>query len=341
MTRKISVFFLLCMAALLPAIAEAQFFAKQKVVVWEVFDRNNDVKVADATKTQIRTAIVDAFVNSRNYEVFEGNMNDVKNRISAKGLTASSVNIAKIVRELYKVDFVLFTTINVIQHATSYDNYQVHLASDLYSAETQKSERMAYVDMKSDVKEIPAACAKLLSNLLGEQLTAQEQPVQPEQQQPAHTQPTQHATSSPTGTTQQSAVVDASAYGNNDAGSNRSASANIQNEQGIKPTPKKGEVVFYLPSGYQPKKEKHKDRPLFVEFDNEKIGSGTLSTGFTIRVPKHGNGVHRLEIIQQQDFKYFKVDLDKYNFFEFQIYRENYFGIPMYGVSLKEQKMIE
>ena len=67
MSRKFSIIVLLCIAALLPSIATAQFFAKQKVVVWAVMDRNNDVKVADATKTQIRTSIVDAFVNSRNY----------------------------------------------------------------------------------------------------------------------------------------------------------------------------------------------------------------------------------------------------------------------------------
>ena len=189
MNRKIALLFLLCAVVLLPRVATSQFFAKQKVVVWAIFDRNNDVKVADGTKTQIRTSIVDAFVSSRNYEAFEANMNDVKNRITAKGLTMSPVSIAKVVRELYKVDFVLFTTIKVIQHANSYDNFQVHLTSDLFSAETQKSERMAYVDMRSDVKEIPAACARLLSNLLGEQLTAQSQSTGSMSQQPAYQQP--------------------------------------------------------------------------------------------------------------------------------------------------------
>ena len=170
------------MAMLLPSIATAQFFAKQKVVVWTVMDRNNDVKVADATKTQIRTSIVDAFVDSRNYEAFEANINDVKARV---GSVMSPINIAKAVKEMYGVDYVLFTSIKIMQHSSSYDNFQVHLSSDLFSAETQKSERMAYVDMKSDTREIPGACAKLLSDLLGEQLSV----VSPQPQQPMHQTP--------------------------------------------------------------------------------------------------------------------------------------------------------
>lgn len=194
MSRKFSIIVLLCIAALLPSIATAQFFAKQKVVVWAVMDRNNDVKVADATKMQIRTSIVDAFVNSRNYEAFEANINDVKARV---GSAMSPINIAKAVKEMYGVDYVLFTSIKIMQHSSSYDNFQVHLSSDLFSAETQKSERMAYVDMKSDTREIPGACAKLLSDLLGEQLSVVSQ--QPQQsmhqmqqyQQPAYSQPVQ------------------------------------------------------------------------------------------------------------------------------------------------------
>lgn len=174
MNRKLLILLLCCMAMLVPSIASAQFFEKQKVVVWEVFDRNNDVKVAQATKQQIRTSIVDAFVNSRNYEAFEANMNDVKSRISAKGLTASPSNIVKTIRELYGVDYVIFTTIKIIQHSSSFDDFLVHLSSDFFSTETQKSERMFYVDLKSDESEIPSACAKLLAGLLGEKVSSQD-----------------------------------------------------------------------------------------------------------------------------------------------------------------------
>lgn len=173
MNNKIITSLLLLASILLPATLLAQFFEKQKVVVWEIFDRNNDVKVASSTKQQIRASIVDAFVGSRNYEAYEGNMNDVKSRVRAKGLSESPTNIAKVARELYKVDYVLFTTIKLLQHSNSYDDYQVHLSSELFSTETQKSERIAYVDMKSDVNAISGACTQLLSSLLQEQITTQ------------------------------------------------------------------------------------------------------------------------------------------------------------------------
>lgn len=187
MNSKLFLPLFLCVAMLLPSGVAAQFFAKQKVVVWAVMDRNNDVKVAEGTKTQIRTSIVDAFVNSRNYEAFEANLDDVKSRV---GQSMSPIAIAKAVKEMYGVDYVLFTTIKIMQHSTSYDNFQVRLSSDLFSAETQKSERMAYVDMRSDVNEIPGACAKLLSDLLGEQLAVASQPTQqPAQPQQTYQQP--------------------------------------------------------------------------------------------------------------------------------------------------------
>lgn len=189
MNRKLLILLLCCVAVLVPSIASAQFFEKQKVVVWEVFDRNNDVKVAQSTKQQIRTSIVDAFVNSRNYEAFEANMNDVKSRISAKGLTPSPGNIATAIRELYGVDFVIFTNVQIIQHSNSFDDFKVHLASQFFSTETQKSERMFYVDMKSNVNEIPSACAKLLAGLLGEQGSSQSSA--PQQNQQWQSQPQQ------------------------------------------------------------------------------------------------------------------------------------------------------
>lgn len=133
------------------------------------------------------------------------------------------------------------------------------------------------------------------------------------------------------------ALIDASAYNNDDDATVIAAPAETQEGQGVKPTPRNNEIVFYLPSGYQPKKEKDKDLPLLVKLDKENVGSGTLSTGFTIRIPNPGNGVHKLKVGAQ---KALNIDLDKYNFFELQIYRWNYLGIAMYGVSVKEQKMI-
>lgn len=203
MDRKIIIPLLLCVATLFPSVATAQFFEKQKVVVWEIYDRNNDVKVSLATKQQIRISIVDAFVSSRNYEAFEGNLDDVKNKLSSRGLNPSPGNVAKVARELYNVDFVLFTTIRIMDRSNSYDEFKVNLSSELFSTETQKAERMAYVDMKSDPVAIPAACAKLLGDLLHETLSAPaparetssfSQPAQSSNSQPAYNQSPQPRT---------------------------------------------------------------------------------------------------------------------------------------------------
>lgn len=163
---------------LLPFEATAQFFEKQKVVVWEIFDRNNDVKVSSAAKQMIRTSFVDAFVSSRNYEAFEANFDDVSNHIKTKGWSQSPQNIATAIRSLYKVDFVLFTALTVLQHGSSYDSYDMLLTSELFSTETQKTERSQYQELKSDINAIPSACATLLGKLLGEKLDAPSVPGQ-------------------------------------------------------------------------------------------------------------------------------------------------------------------
>lgn len=186
MRGKIS-FFLLFIIILFPTVSAAQFFEKQKVLVWDIFDRVNDVKVATATKQQIRTSIVDAFVNSRNYEAYEGNMNDINDLVISRGFGKSIDNIAKIARELYNVDYVIFTTVQILERSNSYDSYKVHLASNLISTETLKSERMEYVDMMSQEEAIPGACSELLSKLLREELSIQnpqsQYAVQPSYQQ--------------------------------------------------------------------------------------------------------------------------------------------------------------
>ena len=136
------------------------------------------------------------------------------------------------------------------------------------------------------------------------------------------------------------ALVDGSTYSNTDA-TVIAASADVQEEHDAKqiPIPQKNEVVFYLPAGYEPKKEKEKDFPLTVKFDKKIVGSGTLGTGFTIRVPNPGKGVHKLVIFRLMAI--INVDLDKYNFFELQVDCLNYPRGAVYGLSIKEQKMIK
>lgn len=169
MRKKLYLLFL-CVAMSIPCVATAQpsFYERQKVVVWEIFDNNNDVKVSSGTKAEIKSKMIEAFQGSRHYEAFECNTADVEQYIKAKGWSMSPQNIARAVGAKYGVNYVIFTSIKTMQHSNSYDDYKVQLSSDFYSTETQKRERAASVDMRSDSSLIPGACAKLLSDLLQE-----------------------------------------------------------------------------------------------------------------------------------------------------------------------------
>lgn len=136
------------------------------------------------------------------------------------------------------------------------------------------------------------------------------------------------------------ALIDAAAN-NNEESTVVAAHTSTTEDDSAKPVPNKDEVVFYLPPGYQPRKDKHKDLPLIVKFDKAMADSGTLSTGFTIRVPNIRGGVHKLVIGTPGRINIkIKIDLDKYNFFELQIYCLT--GLEtVYRVSIKEQKMIK
>lgn len=170
MCRKLSIIFLLCVAMLFPSIASAQFFAKQTVLVWEVRDRNNDVELSRGTKDEIKAKLIDAFNRSNNHEAYSDIVSNIKN-----GLTSQSpIDITTRVREFYpQVKYVIFTTVKILERSNSYDKYKVLLESDMYSTETLKREKTAAEPMLSDNNQIPAACARLVSKLLGEQQSNQ------------------------------------------------------------------------------------------------------------------------------------------------------------------------
>lgn len=126
--------------------------------------------------------------------------------------------------------------------------------------------------------------------------------------------------------------------GKSDTVVNYAAAEGTPAENDERPVPQAGEVVFWLPEGFQPANEKDKLLPLLVSLDKEDIGSGTVATGFLIRIQKPAvGGVHTLKI----GAKKMKIDLDKYNFFEIQLYlvSDGILGTS-YGVSVKEQKKI-
>lgn len=197
MIQRKHIFLLMCVAMLAPSVVTAQsFFAKQKVAVWEVFDRNNDVSLATSTKTTIRTNIEKAFTNSKHYEYYSYSISEVKAALVQQGITRPTpFDIAKKIREMSvskgaEVDYVIFSVVKVKMHSNSYDEFVVNLSSELFSTTTYKCERMADVDMLSNPNAIPAACSELLSALLGERLYVTTTN-QPSYQQPAYSQPSQ------------------------------------------------------------------------------------------------------------------------------------------------------
>lgn len=108
--------------------------------------------------------------------------------------------------------------------------------------------------------------------------------------------------------------------------------------QGAAPVPAPGELVIYLPAGYQPKKEKDRDLPVLVRLDKKVIGSGTLSGGLLLRVKHPGPGQHVIVVGNCR----IKFDASEgNNYFEFQVYRWNYMGKALYGISLREQRKVE
>ena len=171
MNKNIYLYLLICLVLFIPGKTEAQFFARQKVLVWDLFDRNNDVKVAVGTKELIRSNIEQALVGSRNYEAYT-DISSIRNSLNAQTQKLSPTEILLVAKNS-GVDYVVFTTLKILDRSSSYQDYNVHLSSELISTETQKSERIAYVDFKSQLDQVPAACAKLLSDLLREQLAPQ------------------------------------------------------------------------------------------------------------------------------------------------------------------------
>ena len=88
----------LSVVVFLPTTATAQFFARQKVVVWEVFDRNNDVKVAEGTKVEIQQYLKEALNGSENYEPYMESIERVNQWLQTQNLPKSPANIAKAVK---------------------------------------------------------------------------------------------------------------------------------------------------------------------------------------------------------------------------------------------------
>lgn len=176
--KKHTIILLLSAIVLFPTFATAQFFENDKVVVWDIKDDIVGKTVHESTKEEIRISMVSAFANSDNYEAFNIVSGEIKSYAEYK-YGKGPKNIAKAIRDKYpNVDYVIFTTIKMLEHSDAAEKNKIMLSSDFFDVQELKSYRAAYVEMPTDLRAIPGACAELLSKLLLEEISAPETPMQ-------------------------------------------------------------------------------------------------------------------------------------------------------------------
>ena len=170
--KKIFFVILLCVVSLLPSRALAQsIFGEQQVIVWEIF-ANNLRNVSPASKEEMRTTLINAFQTSKNYEVFECSIDDIKNYIKIKGWRDEPKNRIKAAKELYpEVDYIIFPAVKISDNNDYANEVEVILEANMYDISVGRLYRSKNVSTPANLQAMPDAYAKLLSQLLGETIT--------------------------------------------------------------------------------------------------------------------------------------------------------------------------
>ena len=117
MNCRLSALFL-CLAMLIPSVANAQMQEKHRIVIWEISDKESEEKVSQALKTLIHTTITNEFVKSDRFEVHEYDLLKVKSNIEVNNLNFTSNNITSILREIYNVDYIVYTYVRITPEST-------------------------------------------------------------------------------------------------------------------------------------------------------------------------------------------------------------------------------
>ena len=175
MERKKLILFFCVVALLLPNIATAQgfrIFAKKKIVVADVIDRN-DSKFDIGFKTTLRQNIIDACTSSEDYEVFEINMNDIRQQLKLDGKSPSPSNVCKKIGEVSDAKYIIFTELNASTTDFTNPNCKIYISSQLYRIETAS---MVQTLMEMAIPTLPSvesAISRLVAGLLGSQVNTQ------------------------------------------------------------------------------------------------------------------------------------------------------------------------
>ncbi len=168
MSRKLSIIALLCAAILLPSVAAAQLsvFAKQRVVIADVIDRN-DRPLNPAIIKLILQGYTDMISGSEEYEVYQVNINEIKSRLKARHEPTSFANISKEIGK--QADYIVFTTVKSSSSAVGGQSSDVtiFISTSLYRISTA-SEVLADQDRCTPTEEsILSTSSALISRMLG------------------------------------------------------------------------------------------------------------------------------------------------------------------------------
>lgn len=166
MSRRLYTLFL-CLAMLFTNIAKAQdfnIFAKQRVVIADIRDMN-DRPLSDAIKSVVRTNIIEECTNSDDFEVYEVNMDDIRQQIIADGQTPSFANICKAIGS--SADYIIFTSIKASASTIGSRNVTIFITCSLYRIGTASEILVHSEEAAPNSEAISAATSNLMAKLLG------------------------------------------------------------------------------------------------------------------------------------------------------------------------------
>ncbi len=200
MKRKVVVFLIVCVVTFLHGVATAQglsIFAKQKVVIWDIFDRN-DLPLLDSFKRMIYQGVVDNCTNSDRYEVYNVNIEDVKRQIKDRGLQANFPNICKMIDQT--ADYIIFAEVETSQSAVGSQDVNIHVSMSLFRIKTASKVLSAHENAAASEQSIMSAISRAMATLgissttqrQSSQQPSYKQPVQPAYQQPSYSQTPQN-----------------------------------------------------------------------------------------------------------------------------------------------------
>lgn len=175
MKQKVYKLFLLCVAIHLCDIATAQefsIFAKQKVVVADVIDRN-DRQLTDGVKQVIRQGIVDACTNSKDYEVYEVDVEELKKHAMTNGQEPSFSSICKQIGQ--KADYIIFTSVKTTSSDLRAHDVKLILSASLFRISTASEVLSDIAIAEANSSSIISATTQLVSKLFGIEIEAKSQ----------------------------------------------------------------------------------------------------------------------------------------------------------------------